>query len=555
MLHYQLSIEKPLEHFISFNGSFYSENSIIQLQLATWRPGRYELMNYAKNIRFFKAFDKNGNELICKKISKDCWEIETTPNSHIYFQYEYYAFEMDAGNSFFDENQLYVNFINCIPSLVGRENEAIQIILDIPSNYKIACGLEEIEEHLLVADNYAELIDSPMFASASLQEKTYEIGNTIFHIWIQGKYTANWNKIIDDFKKFSIETINLFGDFPCCDYHFLIQILPYRYYHGVEHRNSTVIALGQDQENPIDFYDDLLGVSCHELFHTWNVCRIRPKEMMPYDYTKENYFETGFIAEGVTTYYGDYLLARSHVFTTEQYFKELNTLLQRHFHNYGRFNASLAESSFDLWLDGYQQGIPNRKVSIYVKGALIALLLDLMIRKETNNEKSLDNIMKVMWLQLGKNRKGYTIEHYKNYIMQIFDSSFAKGYIQDYVFGTIPLENVLNESLNYIGCELTITPNPVLHERLGFKVIKQKVYQIAPNSPVISLLSVKDEIIHLDEKEDFCEITIKRNCEEKIVMLPIDSSSNFYPIHQINKKSTATHEEKENFKCWLNQSF
>jgi predicted metalloprotease with PDZ domain len=125
-----------------------------------------------------------------------------------------------------------------------------------------------------------------------------------------------------------------------------------------------------------------LGVSSHELFHAWNIIRIRPKEMLPYDFTKENYFRTCFVAEGCTTYYGDLFLKRAGVFSDETYIKELQVYMKRHFENCAHATQSLADSSFDLWLDGYEKGIPNRKVSVYHKGALVALVLDLFSEKK-----------------------------------------------------------------------------------------------------------------------------------------------------------------------------
>src|SRR6185369_4870034 len=113
----------------------------------------------------------------------------------------------------------------------------------------------------------------------------------------------------------------------------------------------------------------------------------------PYDYTQENYSRLGYVAEGVTTYYGDLFLARSGVFNLDEYFEELNQRINKHLNNYGRFNMSVAQASFDTWLDGYVPGIPHRKTSIYDEGCLIALMTDLLIRRHTKNKKSLDDVM------------------------------------------------------------------------------------------------------------------------------------------------------------------
>ena len=129
------------------------------------------------------------------------------------------------------------------------------------------------------------------------------------------------------------------------EYHFLFQILTYRNYHGVEHSNSTVIALGPSYDimRKEGWYDELLGVSSHELYHTWNVKQIRPIEMHPYDYSKENYTYLGYLDEGVTTYMGDKFLYSSDVFNWEQYAKTFNQLLSRHYNNFGVNNYSVAQ--------------------------------------------------------------------------------------------------------------------------------------------------------------------------------------------------------------------
>ena len=144
-------------------------------------------------------------------------------------------------------------------------------------------------------------------------------------------------------------------------------------------------------------YEDLLGVCSHELYHTWNIKAIRPKEMFPYDYTKENYFRTGFVAEGVTTYMGDLMLYKSAVFNWKEFVKTQNQNLERHLMNYGRFNLSVADSGFDNWLDGYKLGAPNRKVSIYPDGALCMLMIDLEIIKNTDGKASLNSVMKELY--------------------------------------------------------------------------------------------------------------------------------------------------------------
>ena len=127
--------------------------------------------------------------------------------------------------------------------------------------------------------------------------------------------------------------------------------------------------------------------------------------MLPYDYAKENYSTLGYVCEGITTYYGDYILYRSGIFSDDDYLNCFNAQLKKHFDNFGRYNYSVAQSSFDTWLDGYSKGIPDRKVSIYTEGCLLAFITDVNIRKSTNNQKNLDDVMRTLYNDFAKKAK------------------------------------------------------------------------------------------------------------------------------------------------------
>ena len=191
--------------------------------------------------------------------------------------------------------------------------------------------------------------------------------------------------------------------------------------------------------------------------------------MQPYNYEKENYSRSGLVYEGVTTYYGDLFLKRSGFFDLNSYLEELNLRLQKHLDNTGRFNYSVLESSYDTWLDGYVSGIPGRKTSIYDEGCLLALALDLIIRKNTNSKNSLDDVMRSLYNKFAKNNIGYTIDDY-------FDLAFTLGgeevrtFYSEVVSQAISYDSVLNSLLSYAG--LTIQRNPseqLLEKKLGIR--------------------------------------------------------------------------------------
>ncbi|NDK57524.1 M61 family metallopeptidase [Pontibacter fetidus] len=573
MISYHLSYTSPLSHYldisITINGNSQQE---LNLQLPTWRPGRYELQNFAQKLRQVTA-SAHGASIAIEKVTKDRWVVQAYGAETVTINYSFYARQMDAGGSWLDEQMLYVNPINCLMAVEGREHEPCEVTIAIPENWQIACGLKETSKHTLLTKKYDELVDSPFIASDSLQHASYSLAGTTFHIWIQGECKTDWPKIIHDFEAFTKTQIEMFGNFPVPEYHYLNLILPYRTYHGVEHSHSTVITLGPGEllMSPA-LYKEFLGVSSHELFHTWNVKKIRPKEMLPYNLAQENYFKTGYVAEGITTYYGDYMLARSGVFTTQQYFDELNTTLQRYYADYSRYQMSVADSSFDLWLDGYKPGIPDRKVSIYIKGALSALLLDLELRKATNNQATSDTVIRELWQRFGKQTIGYTEQDYAALVDEIAGHSF-KSYFDNYINGTTPIEHALNEALHYVGCTLKRHENTLLYEsRFGFKMSQEqtiKVTAIAPESPAFDVLSVDDELVALNGRKleqnlqhllqllspsETITLTLFREKQLRQVILTPTAHA-YYPKYTIEKRPDATNAEKENFKHWLNQDF
>ncbi len=278
-------------------------------------------------------------------------------------------------------------------------------------------------------------------------------------MWFEGAFEIrNFDQIVADFQKFSAKQIDLFGEFPERTFHFITWLFPKHKYHGVEHRSSTMQTLGPFQEDSQEFLIDLYGLSSHELFHAWNICKIRPKELLPYDYSKENYFKTCFIAEGLTTYYGDLMLYRAGVFDQEQYFRELETYYKRHFDEADDASQSLLESSWDLWLDGYASSVPKRKVSVYHKGAIAGQILDLHIQRVSQKQRSLDDVMKKMWVKFGQSHKGhpilgYSLEDYIDICEEVAGEKLD-WYFETCIAGTHSLFGLLNEYLQDIGLSL-----------------------------------------------------------------------------------------------------
>lgn len=462
-MHYEISILDTQTHFIAFKWTIEAiQQDNLFIQQPSWRPGRYELQNYIKNTRCFAIHDENGNTVPFKKTTKDRWEVDTRIAKKITVTYEYYANQLDAGASYVGDDFLYINPVNCFMYVEGRMDETYTLDFILPQDYTIACQLP-VKRHQLTAKNFDQLADSPLIASATMHHYEFEVNSSTsavsnhtstIHFWFQGTPYPEMQKMIDETIAYTNEQIALFGDLPSKEYHFLYHILPIPFRHGVEHTDSTVIAMGPhtDWLNP-EFYDSFMAISSHELFHLWNIKRIRPCEMLPYDFTKENYSNLGYVYEGVTTYYGDIILLRSGVWNWQQYANSFGGDLLRHISNPGRFNYSVAESSFDTWIDGYVPGTLGRKVSIYIEGMLAAFIADMLIIHHSNGKHSLDNVMADLYNRFHKAGKGYTETDYKNLLEQYAGISFA-DYFKELIWGKGHFDKWLQLVSGLMGCEI-----------------------------------------------------------------------------------------------------
>lgn len=573
---YRLIFDRPHRKFLDIDMTVHDVvGDKLLLQLPAWRPGRYELAHFAKNVQRFAAYGNNGQELEHRKLTKDLWEISCPGCSSVEVSYNYFADVINAGSTYVSSSQLYVNPVNCLMYVPDRIHMPAEVRLDIPDHWQVACAMHQPAKHVLLAKDYHELADSPFIASGELQHQTFEEGNVLFHLWFQGEFKPDWERIVTDFRKFCGTQIQVMGDFPVKEYHFLFQIRTSSTYHGVEHANSTVITLGPSYDILKEvLYDEFLGISSHELFHTWNVKALRPADMLPYDYTRENYTRLGYVTEGVTTYAGDLLLYRSGVFSDFDFFKNVHKLFQRHFHNYGRFNLSVADSSFDTWLDGYAKGIPDRKTSIYTEGAMLAMMLDIQLLRDTDNRHGLMDAMRLLYQRFAKQNKGYTEADYRAVIEELAGRSYAQ-FFADHYYGTTDLEPLLTELLHHVGIGIKNSRSRLYFEnRFGFKVTYPKnmaaeITEVAPASIADRAgLKLGDEITAINgirlegNLKEWCKYFMEETVTltvvagddaRKVELTPTDER--YYRTRWPEKIRPASDAQKAAFKAWTGRDF
>lgn len=566
MIHYLFDCKNPQNQYIDIQVKFTATAAQHEIQLPSWRPGRYELSDFAKNVKMFKVF-VNGKVVESKKITKDRWIVSTEIGKIYTIAYQYYAAELNGGSTYFSNEQLYVNPVNCCVYIDGMQDLPCEIQLNVPENFTIACGMKK-EGNILNAKNFDELADSPWIASPSLLHDFYEVNGVCFNLWFQGECKPDFDRIKIDFIKFTQKQVNSFGEFPFEEYHFFFQIVPFTAYHGVEHLNSTVIYLGPSFNLMTANYSELLGVSSHELYHAWNVKSIRPIELFPYDFTKENYSQLGYLCEGVTTYMGDLMLYRSGVFDLKAYLKEFEKQLKIHFDNFARFTTNVAESSFDTWLDGYVAGAPNRKLSIYTEGCLLSFVVDVLLLHYTNGKNRLDDVMKRLYYDFYLNEKGVSEDDYWAVIRNMVGDKLEYLY-HDFYHGTKNYESILIEAFDVLGFDLMETAVKSYSEaNLGFKstvgqtgVVVKAIY---PGSPAdIAKLMLEDEIISVNgvvsnheidewlryfDLNEKCLMVIRGG---KLIELTLpEVSRSFYLDYKVIEVKTKSNQQQKMFKIW-----
>ena len=565
MINYNISYQKPHKHLIDFELITSTKNKEkIQFQLSAWRPGRYELADFAQNIINWQAYNEKDEKLSFKKITKDLWEVECKNCNKIKIIYNFYANQLDAGACYLDEYQLYINPVHCMFYITDRMNDEYRLNMNLPNDYTIASSMSQTG-NVLKVKGYDLLAESPIICSNSLQHDTYCISGITFNLWFQGKCQPDWGKLKKDFTAFTKSQIHHFGGFPVDEYHYFFQITPYRSYHGVEHTKNTVLLLGPGNEIMDKRYEDLLGVCSHELYHTWNIKAIRPIEMYPYDYTKENYFRTGFVAEGVTTYMGDLMLFNSGVFNWKEFVKTQNQNLERHLMNYGRHNLSVADSGFDNWLDGYKLGAPNRKTSIYPDAALCMLMVDIEIIKNSNGENSLHSVMKELFHEFALKSRGYSENDFENLCVK-YGGTKVEEIFKNHIYGTKNYIPSLENALNLVGIELKEKKNANLTAQyFGFVALKENekliIKKVEPNSETDKNgIAVEDEITEVNGKKiknNFSDILkdcknkvtfkIKKKFSEKEITLTI---GNYYKLLELVKMKEPSKKQLEFRKIW-----
>lgn len=431
----------------------------IEVQLPTWRPGRYVILDPASEVRRFAATDGDGRPLELRKLDKSTWEIRTgaSEDNHrdILIEYEIYANELNLRTRHVDASHAFIDGSCAFMLYAPRRDRPALVSVRAPTAWKASTGLVSQDDQTFIAPNYDILVDSP-FEIGTHEVLQFQVDGVAHEIAIWGEGEWDAERLRRDFADIVREQASIFGDLPYDRYVFQLHVQP-GIGGGTEHYNSTIMQTRPSSFETPDGYRGFLGLVAHEFFHTWNVKRFRPAGISRYDYSSENYTRSLWVAEGTTSYYDDLTLARVGLIEVDDYIKRLGNSIEGLRSRPGERVQSLEDSSFDAWIKFNRPGPDrdNTTVSFYSKGALASLVLDTEIRSRTNGNKSLDNVMRMLYQRFPLGGPGYTPEDLIA-IASAIAGADLNGVFVSYISGTDPLP--LEDSLAYLGMELYEKP-------------------------------------------------------------------------------------------------
>lgn len=421
---YTVSTQQPSRHFFQVSLQVRQPEPTGQIVwLPNWILGSYMIRDFARHISSVKAKTANGLLLNVKKLAKNQWQVEQYTGGDITLEYEVYAWDLSVRGAHLDQTHGYFNGTSLLLAVQGKEDQLHQLELVVPeqNEWRVATTLDQVKTDergfgVYQAANYLELVDHPV-EIADFTQLSFNSGETPHKMVITGKHRADTQRLAEDLQKICQAAINFWGDAQPPFSQYLFQVMAVgNGYGGLEHRSSTSLLCSRDdlplttepKQKLGEKYKTFLGLCSHEYFHSWLVKRIQPDVLIKPDLHQENYTELLWVFEGFTSYYDDLLLARAGIISTQEYLDLLAQTMTRHIKTLGRFKQTVTESSFDAWTKYYKQdeNTPNSVVSYYVKGALVALCLDLKLRQLSQQQISLDTLMRELWLHYGKVGKG-----------------------------------------------------------------------------------------------------------------------------------------------------
>lgn len=439
------------------------------LKMPAWSPGYYQIMDFADGVANFVAKDESGKALAFIKKGKNSWQVETGKAALVKVEYDVQTFRKFVGTSFLDTEHGYI-----IPASICLYPEheikrPAEIVIKPLDPWKdVATGLDLIpgKHFTYTAPDFDILYDSPILIGNLEALPAFEVQG-IPHRFI-GYKMGDFDRVkfMQDLKKMVEAASAVIGDIPFKHYTFL-GIGPGR--GGIEHLNSTAVSFGGAELGDPAGKIRLLSFLTHEYFHHYNVKRIRPVELGPFNYDRGSKTNLLWVSEGLTVYYEYPILNRAGLMTGGEVLDAFKSLILALETQPGRLYQSLAQASAETWSDGPSGRVDdefNKTISYYIKGPIVGLLLDFKIRHETKNKKSLDDVMRTLYEEFyQKKQRGFTEAEFRKVCEKIAGTSLDE--IFHYVYTTKELDYV--KYFNYAGLDIDVKPKQLPGGYLGIR--------------------------------------------------------------------------------------
>ncbi|CAN5586349.1 PDZ domain-containing protein [soil metagenome] len=501
-INFKVSMPRPWTHLLQVEMRVANPNLSAQteLKMAVWTPGSYLVREYARHVEDFTVTDNGNRQLEWRKINKNTWQIDTNGAKEIIAKYNVYANELTVRTNELNDEHAFFTPAALLMFPKGEIASPSTVKIDPYSNWRVATGLPAVagQTNTFRAANYDILFDSP-FEISDFKEMNFTAQGKPHRYVFTGEGNYDMQRIVDDTTKIINESYKIFGELPYDDYLFIVNL---RGGGGLEHLNSTALQWNKFGFKPEARYNAFLGLVAHEYFHLWNVKRIRPDALGPFDYENENYTKLLWVAEGATSYYEGVLLRRAGIVSDEFVLDSKASAIQALQTRPGRFETSLEDASFNAWIKYYRQdeNSINNQISYYDKGEIVNMMLDIRIRTLSNGAKSLDDVMRYLYDEFAKKGRNFTPADYQK-ISEMMAGASLEDFFDKYVRGTeeIDYDGILSGVGLKLNDEEAGPKQAYLGANLGETNGQLTVRSIPAGTPAYEYgLNANDQIVAID---------------------------------------------------------
>jgi predicted metalloprotease with PDZ domain len=499
---FTVSMEKPESHYLHVTlrcDGLKAGNH--DFKMPAWTPGYYKIMDYARNVVGFRAEDGAGNPLAWTKTSKGTWQVVGDDATSLTVRYDVFAFDTSVADSYLDDGHGYISPTGVFMNVDGRIAQPVTVTIEPIKGWStISTGLDPVDGRpgTFSAPDFDELYDCPILAGS--QEVTrFEVNGVPHTVALDTFGTYDRAKLTADIKRIVETAVAVMGEIPYRHYTFIVMSPGVG---GLEHKNSTVLICDASSLDDPQGYEKWLGFVAHEFFHLYNVKRIRPLALGPFDYDRENYTDMLWVSEGLTVYYEDQILRRAGLISPQEYLERVRRCIARYENVPGHLVQSATEASFDTWIQFFAraENSADSTISYYDKGAGLGVLLDLSIRNATQNRKSLTDVMRTLYQTYYKEqRRGLTDREFR----EACELTAGAPLDEIFEYASTVKEIDYPKYLAYAGLDIDVRPRELPGAWFGAETCdlegKLVVTRVEGGSPASHAgLSARDEIIALD---------------------------------------------------------